>query len=301
MLWACCRVESLAQIMTKTSCKAAGEVPGKLAHRPSACWIHLSGFAAKQDFRSLGSIISSARAPYLAPKHLVLLPGLDGTGELFVDFIAALPESLSTTTVTYPTDRFLPYAELHPFVASAVPQSEPFVMVAESFSAPLAVLYAATNPRKLAAIVVCAGFVSNPVRVWSGTLKALAKPWLFGLRPPRTILEYFLLGPHAPVDLLQRLRHALERVSPHILSGRVREVLDCDARDDLLRTAVPLLYLEATRDRLLSSSCKNEFSQLRPDTVVRSIDAPHLLLQREPQKAANIILTFITGLPSSPD
>jgi pimeloyl-[acyl-carrier protein] methyl ester esterase len=237
----------------------------------------------------------------LAPEHLVLLPGLDGTGELFVDFIAALPESWSTTTVAYPTDRFLPYADLHSFVASAVPQSEPFVLVAESFSAPLAVWYAATNPRNLAAVVVCAGFVSNPVLGWSGTVKALAKPWLFKLKPPRAILEYFLLGQHAPSDLLRRLRHVLETVSPDVLSGRVREVLDCDARDDLRRTAVPLLYLEATRDRLLSSSCKNEFSQLRPDTVAKSIDAPHLLLQREPQKAAKIMLTFINSLPSTPD
>ena len=106
---------------------------------------------------------------------------------------------------------------------------------------------------------------------------------------------------HAGHILLHSLRHALERVSPEVLSGRLQEVLDCDARDDLRRTTVPLLYLEATDDRLLSSSCKNEFSQLRSDTVIRSIHAPHLLLQREPQKAATIMMAFISSLPSSPD
>jgi pimeloyl-[acyl-carrier protein] methyl ester esterase len=233
----------------------------------------------------------------LATEHLVLLPGLDGTGELFVDFIAALPGSWTATTVTYPTDRFLPYADLRPFVGAAVPQLERFVLVAESFSAPLAVWYAATNPPNLAAVVICAGFVGNPVHGWSGVVKALAKPWLFRLQPPRAIVEYFLLGLHAPSDLLQRLRHALQRVSPEVLSGRVQEVLDCDARDDLRRTTVPLLYLEATYDRLLSSKCKKEFSQLRPDTVLRSVPAPHLLLQREPQKAATIMMAFIEDAP----
>jgi hypothetical protein len=106
------------------------------------------------------------------------------------------------------------------------------------------------------------------------------------LKPPRTILEYFLLGQHAPAALLQNLRHALQRVSPGVLSGRLQEVLGCDARDDLRRSTVPLLYLEAIYDRLLSVSCKDEFSELRPDTVLRSVPAPHLLLQREPQKAA---------------
>jgi len=237
----------------------------------------------------------------LAPKHLVLLPGLDGTGELFVDFIAALPESWTGTTVAYPSDRFLSYTDLRPFVSTAVPQSERFVLVAESFSTPLAVWYAATNPKNLVAVIICAGFVRSPVRRWSGIVKGLAKPWLFRLKPPRTIVEYFLLGQNAPSDLLQKLRHALQRVSPDVLRGRVLEVLDCDARDELRRTTVPLLYLEGTHDRLLASSCKDEFSQLRPDTVVRSVDAPHLLLQREPHTAATIVMAFIKGLPTTPD
>jgi pimeloyl-[acyl-carrier protein] methyl ester esterase len=240
-------------------------------------------------------------APYSAPKHLALLPGLDGTGDLFADFIAALPESWTATTVAYPTGRFLRYVDLRPFVSAAVPQEERFVLVAESFSAPLAVWYAATNPLNLAAVVICAGFVRNPLRGWSGAVGALAKPWLFKLKPPRTILEYFLLGQHAPAALLQTLRHTLQKVSPSVLSGRLQEILDCDARDALRRTTVPLLYLEATDDRLLSLSCKDEFSQLRPDIVVRSVPGPHLLLQREPQKAATVIMAFISSLASSPD
>jgi hypothetical protein len=48
-------------------------------------------------------------------------------------------------------------------------------------------------------------------------------------------------------------------------------------------------------------SCKDEFSQLRPDTVLRSVPAPHLLLQREPQKAATVIMAFISSLPSRSD
>jgi pimeloyl-[acyl-carrier protein] methyl ester esterase len=233
----------------------------------------------------------------LAPKHLVLLPGLDGTGDLFVDFIAALPKSLTATTVAYPSDRFLSYSDLHPFVSAAVPQSERFVLVAESFSTPLAVWYAATKPQNLVAVIICAGFVRSPIRRWSGTVRALSKLWFFRVRPPRNIVEYFLLGRNAPPDLHQKLRRALHRVSPNVLSGRVQEALDCDARDDLGRTTVPLLYLEATFDRLLSPSCKEDFSHLKPDILFKSIPAPHLLLQREPLKAATVMMAFISSLP----
>ena len=93
----------------------------------------------------------------------MLLPGLDGTGELFLDFLAALPELWTATIVTYPTDRFLRYSDLRPYVGAAVPQLEPFVLVAESFSTPLAVWYAATAPPNLTAVVICTGFVGNPV------------------------------------------------------------------------------------------------------------------------------------------
>lgn len=237
----------------------------------------------------------------MAPKHLVLLPGLDGTGKLFVDFVAALPKSCAATIVAYPSDRFLPYADLRPFVSAAVPQTEKFVLVAESFSTPLAVWYAANNPPNLVGVVVCAGFVESPVPGWSGIVKALAMPWLFGLNLPGPILEYFLLGHNAAPSLVQKLRQALQEVSPHVLSGRVREVLNCDARDDLRRTTVPLLYLEATNDRLLSSSCKEEFSRIRPDVLLRSVPAPHLLLQGEPQKAASIVMAFAENLPTGPD
>ena len=99
----------------------------------------------------------------MAPKHLVLLPGLDGTGELFLDFLAALPELWTATIVTYPTNGFLRYSDLRPYVGAAVPQLEPFVLVAESFSTPLAVWYAATAPPNLTAVVICTGFVGNPV------------------------------------------------------------------------------------------------------------------------------------------
>jgi pimeloyl-[acyl-carrier protein] methyl ester esterase len=232
----------------------------------------------------------------LSPTHLALLPGLDGTGELFVDFIAALPESVAATTVAYPSDRFLSYTDLRPFVSAAVPQSERFVLVAESFSTPLAVWYAATTPQNLVAVIICAGFVTSPVRRWSGIAKTFAKPWLFRLKPPRNIVEYFLLGQNAPPDLLQKLRHALNMVSPDVLSGRVLEVLDCDARDDLSRTTVPLLYLEAAYDRLLSTSCKEEFSHVRPDTLFKSVPSPHLLLQREPQQAASVMMAFISSI-----
>ena len=43
---------------------------------------------------------------------LVLLPGLDGTGHLFADFVAALPSEVEVIVAHYPTDKPLSYADL---------------------------------------------------------------------------------------------------------------------------------------------------------------------------------------------
>jgi pimeloyl-[acyl-carrier protein] methyl ester esterase len=229
----------------------------------------------------------------LSPKHLVLLPGLDGTGVLFADFLKVLPSSCNTTVVSYPTNIFLPYSELIQLVRDAVPKTEPFIVLAESFSTPLAFKYAATNPSNLAAVVICAGFARNPFVGWSGFVKAVAKPWFFRLKPPKFVLEYFLVGRNAPPQLIRRLRQTLQRVHPEVLSSRVREVMDCDARNELARITVPVMALAALHDRLLSASCQKEILRVRPDIGFATVEGPHMLLQREPQKVANLVVPFI--------
>lgn len=47
---------------------------------------------------------------------LVLLPGLDETGELFADFAAKLPHELRVIMVAYPSDVPLDYDALEPLV-----------------------------------------------------------------------------------------------------------------------------------------------------------------------------------------
>jgi pimeloyl-ACP methyl ester carboxylesterase len=226
-------------------------------------------------------------------KHLVLLPGLDGTGQLFADFLAALPKIFTATVVAYPPDEFLSYDALGSFVSSAVPEAEPFVLLAESFSTPLALEHAASNPPNLTAVIICAGFVSKPLLSWSRVAKAIARPWLFSLRAPDSILEYFLVGGDAPRALLQGLRQVLRSVSPEVLSARVREALNCDARNALARITVPLLYIHPTQDKLLAQSCIDEMKRIKPDLFIAHVIGPHLLLQREPEKVANVVSKFL--------
>jgi pimeloyl-[acyl-carrier protein] methyl ester esterase len=230
--------------------------------------------------------------------HLVLLPGLDGTGQLFADFLAALPDTFASVVVAYPPNQFLSYRDLTQIVRSAAPKVEPFVLLSESFSTPVALEYAASNPSNLRAVILSSGFVFNPLGHWSALAKAIVRPWLFKRRAPRLILEHFLVGDDAPAALIEQFRHALSFVSPEVLSRRVRESLNCDARDALARTAVPLVYVQAMQDKLLVDSCVSEMKRIKPDILIEKVAGPHLLLQREPQKVAEIVSTFVQQIES---
>jgi pimeloyl-ACP methyl ester carboxylesterase len=80
------------------------------------------------------------------PISLILLPGLDGTGLLFQPLVAALPEMIKSIVVGYPGDQPLNYEQLLPQVMDALPRSDPFIILGESFSGPLAMMAAAKRP-----------------------------------------------------------------------------------------------------------------------------------------------------------
>ena len=60
----------------------------------------------------------------------------------------------------------------------------------------------------------------------------------------------------------------------------------------------PTLYLQAEQDRLVSKSSFQEIREVKPDAILAVIAAPHFVLQREPNKAADAMAQFVAGLPS---
>jgi pimeloyl-[acyl-carrier protein] methyl ester esterase len=224
---------------------------------------------------------------------LVLLPGMDGTGNLFANFVSELPKTVNVITVAYPSQRFLPYPELVSWLNEIVPKDGAFAIVAESYGTPLAVKFASTHPPNLIGIALTVGFISNPVRRWWPLPKMLARPLFFRFRPPDFLHEFFIAGSHVPESLKQAIRHTVRSVNPEILAKRARACIDCDARNEIRQVRVPLLFLQATRDRLVGKECMDEIKRLHPETITISIRAPHLLLQSEPRVAAKIIMQFL--------
>src|SRR6516162_4262593 len=122
--------------------------------------------------------------------NLVLLPGMDGTGTLFGPFISRLPESVRVEIVTYPEQEFLDYEQLGERVRAGLPRIGPYVIIAESYSGPLALSLAVRPVGDLRAIVLVSSFVSRPrgrIGARVATLPLKHRP---RLRPPDWVLRW---------------------------------------------------------------------------------------------------------------
>jgi pimeloyl-ACP methyl ester carboxylesterase len=191
------------------------------------------------------------------------------------------------------TDQSQSYTELLSEIRSTAPQSDPFVLLAESFSTPLAVRLAADPPANLKALIVCAGFVTSPLSKRGGAFLSSVAAVMFRLRPPKWVIRTLLVGKDAPKELVQSVRDIIRSVSPRVLSARLREVLNCDETARVPNIQCPILCIQADRDYLAGQSCFATFRQLNASVTFVRLNGPHFIVQRHPRAVAQEIETFL--------
>ena len=211
----------------------------------------------------------------------ILLPGIDGSGRLFAPLLAASPRGIAPTIVSFPPDAPLGYDALVDRVRAALPRRR-FLLVAESFSGPIAIRLAAERPRGLAGLVLAATFLHRPLHPFLHPVRGLVGARLFGLPMPAAVVRHFMAGPDAPDALVREVQTAVGATTPEVMALRAMEALRADVRAELGRVDAPILVLSPARDRLIRAEVCDEILALRPDADVVRLDAPHMILQRAP-------------------
>jgi pimeloyl-ACP methyl ester carboxylesterase len=222
----------------------------------------------------------------------MMLPGLDGSTDLFARFLARASGALDFRRVPYPKDRFLDYADLERMVWPQLPRGEPFAMLGESFGGPLTLKIAAGKPPGLVGVVLAATFHRRPANALVARAAPLG-PAFFRLPLPPHVVRLLLAGGDAPPELVEEVREAVRHVPAGVMAARAREALKVDASDALRRCPVPLLFLGGKRDHLLRSTLPTEIRALQPRAEVRMLDTPHLVLQRKPEESMKIVEEFL--------
>lgn len=220
-----------------------------------------------------------------------MLPGMDGTGLLFEPLVTALGGHYQTRIVSYPNDSTLGYEALQDYARAALPERGSYVLLAESFSGPIAVRLAATQPPGLQALILCATFVRNP-HPGLAWLAPLAQR-LPAKRLPSWFVNKLLLGSFAQPALGAALKRAIDLVDAKVLRARLQAVLSIDATAALVQCTVPVLYLQASADRLVPAMALAPIRQHCRALSVCAVRGPHGLLQAAPQASAAAIRAFL--------
>lgn len=221
----------------------------------------------------------------------IFLPGMDGSGEFFEPFLKTLPEGVEVETVGFPAEEKLGYDELLSWLLPRLPKDEPFLVVAESFSGPLAVRLAAEEPAGMVGAVVSASFVRHPL---PRCLRWLPLAAIFRLVLPKGLVRFALADDAAMGPSLYEAFYQVMRYSPpEVLAHRARAALQIDGTNALKGCRLPLLFLEGTRDRLIPRSTMQLVRKLRPDLPVVAIAGPHFLLQLKPEECLRSIEAFL--------
>ena len=224
-------------------------------------------------------------------QQVVLLPGLDGTGDLFAPLLGELSGRCVSTVVSYPRDVVRTTAQLLELISECAPAKGRYTVVAESFSGHLALLHALTNPERVERLVLVASFARDPMPRCMQVAARWLGPLLFRLPPPRAVLRQLLLTGSDDRQLLGAVQRAIQSVRPHVICSRLAQVqqpeLNLDSQLSALK--VPVTALVGTRDRLIG--CRGH-ATLRevPCLSQLDIEGPHLLSQVCPGPVADAIL-----------
>lgn len=217
----------------------------------------------------------------------VLLPGLDGTGDLFAPFIEHAPPHVEVLPRALPAEGAQSYYALVSSVGRSLPQ-EPLVLLGESFSGPLALLLAHTLTN-VTAVVLCSSFVTSPI-----ALPRVRIPQWFGRPAPRFFLRHWLTGGDA--ELAEQVHCASQGVASATIVARLRAATQVDVVDHLRRLHQPLLDLRGSRDRVVGPRCARLVRATKPGAVFAELDAPHMVLQTKPRESWEVIAGFLAGL-----
>lgn len=222
---------------------------------------------------------------------LVLLPGMDGTGTLSADFAAVAESEFKPLVVTYPNDPSLGYVELETIARAALPLDEPYLILGESFSGPIAISIAGSKPPELRGLILCATFARTPHPLLP-LAAALMRPLPAG-RVPAFILDRQLFGTFVSPPFRKQVRALRGLVSKKTLKARTEAVAKVDVSRQLRGIGVPILYLRAKQDRVVPRAASDYMTKIRPGIDLVELDAPHLLLQVAPREALAAIRNLV--------
>jgi pimeloyl-ACP methyl ester carboxylesterase len=186
---------------------------------------------------------------------VILLPGMDGTGELFYRQVPLLARSYRTATYALRDSAEtmdVLVEDLDRILGQVAPAARRAILIGESFGGTLALSFALAHPDRVSALVVLNSFpYFAPRHRLHLAIRALeVLPW-GSMALVRRLTAFRLHSPHTHRHEIRRFLELTARTTREGYLNRLRMLTRYDVRPRLGEIACPTLFLAAARDHLV--------------------------------------------------
>jgi pimeloyl-ACP methyl ester carboxylesterase len=192
-----------------------------------------------------------------AGEPLVLVPGMDGTGQLFYRQVPSLARTYRTATYALRNDASSMDTlvdDLGHVIDAIAPDTRRAVVVGESFGGALAMSFALARPEQVRALVVLNSFpyFAPRIRLRLARHGLALLPW-GAMRLIRRATAFRLHSAHTHRDEIARFMELTAAASRDGYLNRLQLLMSYDVRDRLHELRPPALFLAAEQDHLVPS------------------------------------------------
>jgi len=233
---------------------------------------------------------------------LVLVPGMDGTGQLFYRQTPSLSESFRTATYALRSNALTMDTlvdDLGRVIDAVAPETRRAIVVGESFGGALAMSFALARPEQVSALVVLNSFpyFAPQFRLRLARYGLALLPW--GAMPLiRRATAFRLHSAHTHRKEIRRFMELTATASRDGYINRLQLLMSYDIRDRLHELRPPVLFLAAEQDHLVPSIQQAELMVSRvPRATLRLLHGHgHICLIAPDVDLRAILLPWLAGL-----
>ena len=237
---------------------------------------------------------------------IVLVPGINGSGELFYRQIPLLARSYRVATYSL-RDNAGSLDTLADDLARVVDAASPVdrraIIVGESFGGAVALTFALKHPERVAALVILNSFphFTPQFRLSLAIAGLTAVPWNT-MPAVRRLTGWRLHSRHTDHAEMKRFVDLTARATRRGYINRLKLLRKYDVRDRLQELTSPTLFLAAEEDHLVPSVSEAQYMATRvPSSVLRVLSGHgHICLIAPDLDLAQIIDEWQTAIRDTP-
>ncbi|MGF1767098.1 hypothetical protein L4D06_06905 [Enterovibrio makurazakiensis] len=214
---------------------------------------------------------------------LVLLPGMDGTGNLFDEFVSFYRGE--TAIISFPHLGSQSYEDLSAFVVSKLPK-EDHILLAESFSGGLIPHLIQHDNKHTKGIIFVASFLSCPRPSLIRLVLLLPIKRLSSIPGANLMHRLLFLGWDVQESIVATFTSTISNLPEATLKSRLRSILSLK-NTMASHSSLPCVYIRPISDLLIPEGKAKEIPTSFTNCSYRPIVGSHFILQSSPQMLAN--------------